>query len=103
MDVVDELVVKSSTAKSDKVDSAILCRFFSCDDKRWNVLAEAASSLYHDIAADMAELVTKNFSTYYRIIINGYLASKLGRVPYYTTATNHAVMRDVHIFHQKIV
>ena len=63
----------------------------------------AATSLYHHIAAYMAELVAKHGSTDDGTVVYHYFACKFGRVADDAAAANFAVVGYVHIFHQQVV
>ena len=70
---------------------------------RRNILAEAATSLYHYISTDMAELMAKHLGTQDSIIVYHHFTGYLGRVADDDIATNHTVMGDMHILHEQVI
>ena len=70
---------------------------------RRNILAEAASTLYHHIATDTAELMAKHLGTQDSIIVYHHFTGNLGRVADDDIATNHTVMGDMHILHEQVI
>ena len=103
MDIVNQLVVESPTAKSYKIYSAIPCRLLACNNIRRNVLAEAAATLNHYVPSDVTELMYKYTAAYYCTVVNNNLTREFGRVTYDTLAPDYTVMCDVQTFHKQIV
>ena len=103
MDVVDQLVAESSAAQSHEVDATVAGGFFTCNDKRRDVLAETASTLYHHIAADVAELVAEHRCTDDGEIIDNHFSGKFCGVADDASVADDTVVGDVHVLHEQVV
>src|SRR5574344_2897894 len=103
MNGINQLVAESAATKSNEINSAITCRIFSCYDIWWDIFAEAASTLYHYISSDMAELVGEYHCTDDGIVINCYFTGEFRRVTNDESVTQDAVVSHMHILHQKVV
>ena len=78
MDILNELIAETATTKTYEIQTAVFCRFLTCNNIRRNILRKAASTLDHHIACDVAELVNEYVGTNNSIVINYYFACKFG-------------------------
>jgi len=77
---VDGLLGVTSAAETHNVDACIANGLTGCNDIGRYILAGTASTLYHDVASYMAELVNQHACTDDGIIINHHFTCQLGSI-----------------------
>ena len=103
MDVLNGFSREATTAQADEVNARITDRLLAGNNKWRNVLREAASTLYHHVRADVAELVAEHNSRNDGEIVDGYFSGKLGGVANDAAVAYHAIVSDVHVLHEQVV
>ena len=100
---VDKFVAETMATQSDNVDACVSYRLLTSYNVGGDVLTETGTTLYHHIAAYLTELVTQHFGTDDGVVVDDYLAGKLGRVAYNEMVSKYTVVGHVHVFHQQVV
>ena len=103
MDILNEFVAETATTETYEIQTTILCRFLSCNNIRRNILREAATTLNHHVACDMAELVNEYIGTYDSIIVNHYFACKFCCITDDAATAQLTVVSHVYTFHQEVI
>ena len=103
MDVIDEVTVEAPSTKTDSVQAAESCRVAGYETERQNILREACAAAHHRVATYATELVHQHTGTQDGIVVNDYLACKLGAVADDATVTHNGIVCHMCPFHEQVV
>ena len=102
MDGLDGFTGKTSAAQTNEVDTSVTDGLLAGNHERWNVLTGACTTLEHDVAAYMGELMEQTGSRDDGVVVDDHLTRKLRGVADDTAVADHTVVADMHVLHQQV-